>query len=134
MTVKNKVYVRIAGKDYTLMGVESDEYIQRIAMYIDKKMNEILKVNNKLSTSMAAVLTAVNVADDYVKAHESEHHLKKELKHAYEELEKLRNENQRLNTENSAITSRSTNLQLELAKREAELQEVRSNIHKSHRN
>ena len=37
MTVKNKVYVRIAGKDYTLMGVESDEYIQKIGMYIDKK-------------------------------------------------------------------------------------------------
>lgn len=132
MTGKNKVYVRIAGKDYTLIGVESDEYIQKIAMYIDKKMNEIMKVNSKLSTSMAAVLTAVNVADDYVKAHESEVHLKKELKQLHEELEKNREENRRLSNENAALSGRGTNLQLELAKREAELNEVRNSISKTH--
>ena len=128
MTGKNKVYVRIAGKDYTLVGVESDEYIQKIAMYIDKKMLEIMKVNSKLSTSMAAVLTAINVADDYVKAHEIEFHLKKELKQSQEELEKAREENRRLIIENASLSGRGTNLQLELAKREAELQEVRSTI------
>src|SRR4051812_49378210 len=109
MTVKNKVYVRIAGKDYTLVGIESDEYIQKIAMYIDKKMLEILKVNSKLSTSMAAVLTAINVADDYVKAHESEYHLKKELKHTNEELEKAREENRKIINENSLLSVKCTN-------------------------
>jgi cell division protein ZapA len=134
MTGKNKVYVRIAGKDYTLVGVESDEYIQRIAMYIDKKMLEIMKVNSKLSTSMAAVLTAINVADDYVKTHESEFHLKKELKHSLEEIEKIREENRRLINENAALSGKGTNLQLELAKREAELNEVRSSMKNSNRN
>jgi cell division protein ZapA len=131
MSGKNKVYVRIAGKDYTLVGVESDEYIQKIAMYIDKKMIEIMKVNSRLSTSMAAVLTAVNVADDYVKAHESEHHLKKELKHINEEVEKLKGENRRLISENALLSGRGTNLQLELAKREAELHEVRNSQNKT---
>jgi cell division protein ZapA len=130
MSGKNKVYVRIAGKDYTLVGVESDEYIQKIAMYIDKKMIEIMKVNSKLSTSMAAVLTAINVADDYVKAHESEHHLKKELKHINEEVEKLKDENRRLSSENALLSGKGTNLQLELAKREAELHEVRNSQNK----
>jgi len=62
MAEKNKVEVRIAGKDYTLVGCESEEYIQKVALYIDKKMTEIMRMNNKLSTSMASVLTAVNVA------------------------------------------------------------------------
>lgn len=131
MTGKNKVYVRIAGKDYTLVGVESDEYIQRIAMYIDKKMVEIMKSNSKLSTSMAAVLTAINVADDYVKSHENELSLKKELKHALEQIEKIREENVRLFNENAALTDKGTYLQLELAKREAELHEVRNSIKNS---
>jgi cell division protein ZapA len=39
---------------------------------------------------MAAVLTAINVADDFFKAYESEAALKKELKKTQDELEKQR--------------------------------------------
>jgi cell division protein ZapA len=130
VAVKNKVEVRIGGKDYTLVGVESDEYIQKVSLYIDKKMNEVLKLNSKLSTSLAAVLTAINVADDYLKAHESEYNGKKELKHLYGELEKYKAENRRLNEEIDRLSNQSTGLQLQLAKREAELGEVRNSYEK----
>jgi cell division protein ZapA len=128
---KNKVDIRIAGKEYTLMGVESDEYLQKIGLYIDRKMNEIMRVNSKLSTSMAAVLTAINVADDFIKAHESETSLKKELKRVSEELEKMREASKSLTSENSVLNSKVSGLQLELAKREAELSEVRNSISKA---
>jgi len=131
VTVKNKVEVRIAGKDYTLVGTESDEYIQRVGMYIDKKMSEIMRMNNKLSTSMAAVLTAANVADDLLKVRESETNLKRELKHAIEELERLKDENRRLSGENSQLAEKNNSLKLELAKREAELNEVRNSLNKT---
>lgn len=130
MTAKNKVEIRIAGKDYTVVGVESEEYIQRVGLYIDKKMNEIMRLNSKLSTSMAAVLTAINVADDYFKSHESEINLKKELKKLTEEHEALKSEKRRLSEENSTLGAMNTSLQLELAKREAELREVRNSIDK----
>ena len=133
MTVKNKVEIRIAGKDYTLVGVESDEYIQKVGLYIDRKMNEVLKVNSTLSTAMASVLTAINVADDFFKAQDSEKYLKKELKQVTEELEKLREENKRLSEENAILATRNTGLQLELVKREAELGEARNSISKSYR-
>jgi len=130
---KNKVEVRIAGKDYTVKGVESEEYIQKIALYIDKKMNEIMRINNKLSTSLVAVLTAVNVADDFFKAHENESNLKKELKRTHEELEALKDEKRRLTEENTNLNNKNTSLQLELAKREAELREVRNSLDKATR-
>lgn len=130
MSDKNKVEVRIGGKDYTLIGVESEEYIQKVALYIDKKMNEIMRVNNKLSTSMASVLSAVNVADDYFKAFENVINLNKELKAANEEIERLKEENRRLTNENAIVSNKNTNFQLELAKREAELSEVRNSLEK----
>lgn len=133
LTAKNKVEIRIAGKDYTVVGVESEEYIQRVGLYIDRKMNEIMKVNNKLSTSMVAVLTAINVADDYLKNHESELNLKKEFKKLSEDYEALKNEKKRFYEENSALGSMNTSLQLELAKREAELREVRNSFDKATR-
>ena len=133
MTSKNKVIIRIAGKDYTLVGVESDEYIQKVGLYIDKKMNEIIIRNNRLSTSLAAVLTAINVADDFFKSRETEQSLRKENHAVNEELEKLREEIMQLREENGGLSAKNTTLQLELAKREAELGEVRNSIDKSSR-
>lgn len=133
LTARNKVEIKIAGKDYTVVGAESEEYIQRVGLYIDRKMVEIMRANSKLSTSMAAVLAAINVADDYFKSHESEAGLKKELKMLAEENEALKSEKKRLTDENAAIGSKNTNLQLELAKREAELREVRNSIEKAAR-
>lgn len=131
MTSKNKVVIRIAGNDYTLVGVESDEYMQKIGLYIDKKMNEIMFRNNRLSTSLAAVLTALNVADDYFKCRENEDLMSKEKETLRAELERVRSENIQLKEENNALASQNTSLQLELAKKEAELGEVRSSIDKS---
>jgi cell division protein ZapA len=133
LTSKNKVVVRIAGNDYTLVGVESEEYIQKVGLYIDRKMNEILMRNSRLSTSFAAVLTALNVADDFFKSRESEITLRKENEKFREELELLKMENRLLKEDKEELASRNTALQLDLAKREAELGEVRNSIDKNSR-
>ncbi len=130
---KNKVQIRIGGKDYTLVGIEAEEYIQKVGLYIDKKINEITRSNSLLSTSMASILAAVNVADDFFKSHENEKRLEDELARACEELEKLRRENESLLESNSNLISRNTLLQLELAKREAELSEVRASLERTSR-
>jgi len=130
MSLRNKVNIRIAGNEYTLVGVESEEYIQRVGLYIDKKINEIMKNNSRLSTSMASVLTAINVGDDFFKTYESEKAAKAEAKHLADELERLKEINKVLSNENAVLNSKNTNLQLELAKREAELGEVRNSLEK----
>lgn len=130
MSARNKVELRIAGKDYTIVGSEPEEYIQRVGLYIDRKMCEIMKVNSNLSTSMVAVLTAINIGDDYLKCYESGLSLRKELKALQEEMAKIKAEKQRLAEENNLLDSQNTNLKLELAKREAELGEVRNSLEK----
>jgi len=59
--------VRICNTEYVIKGDESEEYIEKIALFVDKKMNSIIRENPKLSLSTAAVLTAVNVSYDYFK-------------------------------------------------------------------
>ncbi len=133
LSAKNKVELRIAGKDYTIVGTEPEEYIQRVGHYIDKKMTEIMRVRSELSTSLVAVLTAINVGDDLLKIRESEQRLKKELKNAIDELERLKEDKRRLMQENSTLNGLNTSLKLELAKREAELGEVRNSLNKAER-
>jgi len=59
--------IRICNTEYLIKGSESEEYIEKIALFVDKKMSSIMRDNPKLSVSMAAVLTAVNISDDYFK-------------------------------------------------------------------
>ena len=42
-------------------------------------MGEITQMNSRLSTEMASVLTAINVADDFYKVQNSEDNLRKQI-------------------------------------------------------
>ncbi|MBV4419824.1 cell division protein ZapA [Clostridium tyrobutyricum] len=75
----NVVTVIINGIEYNLKGDEQEEYLHRISTYVDKKVKNILENNNKLSTSSAAILSAVNVADDMFKTKERNERLEQEI-------------------------------------------------------
>ncbi len=63
----NKLQVRICGQNYTLVSDDSREYMLEMADYVDRKMIAVKNMNGRLSTSMAAILVALNVADDFKK-------------------------------------------------------------------
>lgn len=69
MTNKNETKVLIGGNVYTLSGYESEEYIQRVALYINNKMEEMRGSANgkQLNTRLFSVLLALNIADDLFK-------------------------------------------------------------------
>ncbi|MDR0928244.1 MAG: cell division protein ZapA [Oscillospiraceae bacterium] len=75
---KIKTTVRIGGRDYTMVGVDSEEHIRRVAIYVDRRMEE-LSLATRLPQPMAAVLTAMNIADDLIKAQDENTRLRKEL-------------------------------------------------------
>lgn len=128
---KIKVQVKIGGYEYTLVGVESEEHMHAVALYIDKKIQEVTRANNRLSTSMAAVLAAVNVADDCLRTKKREEALKIEIQNVSDEVEELKEQLARLSNEKANLEKRNTSLQVELARREAELGEVRNAFEKN---
>ena len=67
--MKNRVKISIDGKSFTLIGEETEEHMRQVAEYIDQKMTEIRQkaVAVTLDSSLAYVLTSINVADDYLK-------------------------------------------------------------------
>ena len=62
---KNTVAVRIFGQEYSISGEMPREHIIRIADYVDSKMNEVAVLLPSGSMSSVAVLTAVNVVEEY---------------------------------------------------------------------
>jgi len=64
----NIVTIKINGVEYNLKGDEREEYLHKVAGYVDKKIKNIMSNNEKLSTSSAAILTALNLGDDMFKS------------------------------------------------------------------
>ncbi len=126
MVGKNKIVVKIAGNEYNLCGGESVEYMQRVALYVDRKTMEIMRANHTLSTSMASVLTAVNVTDEMFKRTEQNETLQKELEQDRKALAELNQEKLLLTQQVQKANEENKHLLLELTRREAELAEVRN--------
>ena len=67
----NRVTVNICGEDYTLVAEENTAYMEQVAALVDKKMGEVI-AGAKVGRSDAAVLAAVNLADELLKSEQAE--------------------------------------------------------------
>ena len=63
----NRVVINICGEELTFIAEESSSYMQRVGAYVNDKMAEVLD-SSKVGRTDAAVLTAVNIADELFKA------------------------------------------------------------------
>ena len=91
---KTDTEVIIGGKVFTLSGYESEEYLQKVASYINNKMNEYSKVDSfkRQPLDTQSVLLQLNVADDYFKAKKQISVLEEELAGKEKELYDLKHE------------------------------------------
>lgn len=69
MNKKNGVEVIINGKRVNLSGYESEEYLQRVASYLNAKYNELKNTDSyrMLDMEMKNMVLQLNLADDYFK-------------------------------------------------------------------
>lgn len=89
---KNKTVVTVRGKEYTLVGTEPVEYLQRVAVYVDRRMTEI-SFSSYQSDDRLTTLTALNLADELFKSKDEIKAMRKELaqmRRALEEAQQLR--------------------------------------------
>lgn len=87
----NRITVSICGEDYTLVAEESTAYMEQVADLVDKKMNEVI-TGAKVGRNDAAVLAAVNLADDLFKSEQTAENLRRQVKEYLDEATQARNE------------------------------------------
>ena len=70
MAVKNTTQVLIGGKSITLSGYESEEYLQKVANYMNSKLTELSQIPgySRQAQETRHTLLSLNIADDYFKA------------------------------------------------------------------
>ena len=94
MAVKTDTEVIIGGKVLTLSGYESEEYLQRVASYINNKLTEYSKLDGftRQPPDRQNILMQLNIADDYFKARKQIGLLEEELQGKEKELYDLKHE------------------------------------------
>ncbi len=94
MAIKTDTEVLIGGKVFTLTGYESEDYLQRVASYINNKIAEYGKIDSfrRQPVERQNVLLQLNIADDYFKARKQIALLEEELQAKEKELYDLKHE------------------------------------------
>lgn len=126
MEDNTKMEVKINNMEYTIVSNESEEYVQRVALLVNKKISEVKSQNSHLSTAMLAVMAAMNLADELLKSEDSASKLRTEIGEYMVESrsEKAELDEKKLEVEN--LKEDMHKLEIELAKRETELENLRA--------
>lgn len=94
MSAKTDTEVIIGGKVFTLSGYESEEYLQKVASYINNKMSEYGRIDSfrRQPLDTQSVLLQLNIADDYFKAKRQISMLEEDIAVKEKELYDLKHE------------------------------------------
>ena len=86
----NRVKVPIGGTEYTVASEDNPSHVLEVARTVDARMRELTESNPRLSTTMAAVLCAMDAVDVAKKATADADNLRVQLKRSLDENDALR--------------------------------------------
>ena len=94
MSSKNTAEVILGGKVIKLGGYESEEYLQRVASYINNKITEFNKEESyrRMSAELRTDMMYLNIADDYFKAKKMADSLSLDIENKDKEIYDLKQE------------------------------------------
>ena len=96
--MENKITISICGEEYTFAAEETPSYMQKVAAMVDERMGQILRATH-VSRTDAAVLSAVNIADELLKSQAAAEHLRAQLKGYLDEASQAKSEASELRRE-----------------------------------
>lgn len=87
----NRVTMTICGMEYTLVAEEEAAYMEKIGSMVDAEMRTLMDTAH-MGRDGAAVLAAVNLADQLTRAQESAENLRRQLKTYLDEASRAKSE------------------------------------------
>ncbi len=87
------VEIKVFGQTYTVKTDAEEEHIQRVARYVNEKMDEVTRNTKSVSSLSVAILTALNIADDLIREREKRIALLQEVEKKSKDLTEKINRN-----------------------------------------
>ncbi len=117
----NKVRLSIGGAEYTVIAEDDVRYVQSLGKELDRALAAIMKANDRLSVTQAAILLALDYADECKKATETADRLREQIKdylddasNAKSKADLARHESETLRKEVEALKTQNVKMKAEL--------------------
>lgn len=120
----NKVRLTIAGAEYSIITEEETKYVKDLGRELDRAITKIMKANNRISTTQAAVLAALDFADECKKATQTADRLREQIKDYLDDASSAKSKADWARHESENLKKELENERTEVARLKAELSKV----------
>jgi cell division protein ZapA len=81
--------VKILGQRYKIRSDEGQDYIEKLAEYVNDQISEVQRGSKSVATHSVAILAAMNIADNLFKIRDGDSVLKKEVRERVRKILRL---------------------------------------------
>jgi cell division protein ZapA len=90
--LKKSFHIKILGQELSVLSDSGDEHVANVVKYVSDKVQEIGSNSNNYNTLSVAILTALNIADEYMQFRSVEENIYNQLESGSEKLISLIND------------------------------------------
>ena len=120
----NKVRISVAGAEYSIISEEEPKYVKDLGRELDRAIVKIMKANNRISTTQAAVLAALEFADECKKATGTADRLREQIKDYLDDASNAKSKADIARHESEGLKKELESAKTEIERLKAELKKV----------
>ena len=83
------IEITILGQKYTVKGDAPEEYIKKLAVFVDGKLREVYNASPNITPLKAAILASLNIADELQKLQDAQEDLTRNIEQKADALSGL---------------------------------------------
>lgn len=65
--MKKEIEIKVMGQKFKIRSDSNEDYVNKVAVFVDEKMTEVLKSSKSVASLSVAILAAMNIADEFLK-------------------------------------------------------------------
>ncbi len=120
----NKVKLSIGGTEYSILAEDDVAYVKELGRELDRSFTNIMKANKTISTTQAAVLLALDYADESRKATATADRLREQIKDYLDDASDAKSKADWARHEAETLKKELENARLEVSRLKAELKAI----------
>ncbi len=124
----NKVKLSIGGTEYSILAEDDVNYVRELGRELDRGFANIMKANKTISTTQAAVLLALDYADESRKATATADRLREQIKDYLDDASDAKSKADWARHEAETLKRELENAKLEVKRLKAELKAVMDSV------
>lgn len=121
----NKVKLSIGGTEYTVIAEDDVRYVQSLGKELDRALAAIMKANDRLSVTQAAILLALDYADECKKATDTADRLREQIKDYLDDASNAKSKADWARHESETLRKELEEIKIENVKIKAELDSLK---------